>query len=269
MIVVASTYSAGLRKRPWLSEPSLNPTIQHKALFIPPPSAYPVQQMLVRRQFSLYGDKFSYDCVHLADGLLKPERLAAGFVFYLNTLAGPYGEPTSNIESQMFCFSSAPASLAADPLISAEISPILAESFSGSSRSLLVRDLQPEIWTVLVSFELHQARPANAKSIRYAFVRPHRLGISADLRNQALIRGEDLEVVGLKDFLAIMAPGVDQSVVDRRMHELTLILTTNRGQDPLPHGVEPVSVMSRVEAWDLLLDCLRHGEKAKQRLRQS
>ncbi|KAK7972343.1 hypothetical protein PG988_006477 [Apiospora saccharicola] len=147
-VMFAGAYSAALRKRFWLPT-SPNPT---------PLDIFPVQQIFTRHGRT----DPKYDIQYLGDGLLKPERFAAGLLAWLPGLEwGRDGYYSADGNESSFAFPGAPASLASDPASSAPMSPILCEnlslprSFSAghyepwcSSRA---RDLDPGGWTVLVS----------------------------------------------------------------------------------------------------------------------
>jgi hypothetical protein len=110
------------------------------AVQVAPLDVFPVQQMLV--QYQIGDGNFRYKCVHLGDALFKPERFAAGFLFYLQSLVPSMD--IGNEEAHLFSFSSAPSSLAADTLTAAEVSPIPAESFSlRNAAEYWPRDLVP------------------------------------------------------------------------------------------------------------------------------
>ncbi|KAH8586863.1 hypothetical protein B0O99DRAFT_695071 [Bisporella sp. PMI_857] len=235
----AGAYSAALRKRFWL------PTAPENAakgltngVQVSPFEVFPIQQMLVRMPISTYYEpKYSHDLFHFGDGLLKPERFAAGFIVYVRSLIAASQMGYMNPEAQTFAFSSAPSSLSDDPLTSAEISPIMAESFATDDNCWpRMRDLVPGGWTVIVSSELYEKRSEpgihlsfpDANYVRYAFVRPRKQSIAVYRPPTAAPGPDELEVVGLKEFLAITAPKVDPALVDRRWSELQEKLISRR-----------------------------------------
>lgn len=274
-VMLAGAYSAALRQRFWLptTPKSISSNVANvsKAVQVAPLDVFPVQQMLVRRQTTSRGNiQFEHQYVHLGDALLKPERFATGFLLYLHSLV-PFVE-WLNPKAQLFCFSSAPASFAVDELTSAEISPILAENFAmGAERWPRVRDLVPGGWTVIVSLEIHRnckvtkfhndCRHPDSHFIRYAFVRACGQRIVVDLPSRTPPGPEELEVVGLKEFLKATAPEVDLAVVDRRLHDVAKALNSRWYQAALPPSIEPVSVLSHVDAVEILLDCLKDAMK--------
>ncbi|KAI0528439.1 hypothetical protein GGR58DRAFT_316662 [Xylaria digitata] len=273
-LMLASAYSSALRKKLWLP----TPTISHygdafQATIL---DLFPVQQILVRHGLDFRGqaDSYIYHCVSLHDGLLKPERFAAGFLLYLATLLPA---DMFNPKAQVFSFSSSPASLAADPSSAAQVSPILAENFAlpesfpdDSACSPLVQDLVPRGWTVIVSQEIYplprgilpQQEPYY---IHYAFVRPRRKPITVDHPPLLERLGpEELQVVGLKEFLAITSPEVDTALIDRRIGELQKQLAVWWGG--LPSDMEHLSVLTQAEAAQALLHSLVEARRRKQRL---
>jgi hypothetical protein len=279
-IMLAGAYSAALRKRFWL--PTIPKTITSymaDAVQVAPLDVFPVQQMLVRRQITTYGNiKFEYKYIHMGDALLKPERFATGFLLYLHSLV-PSMDDWVNPNAQLFCFSSAPASFAVDALTAAEVSPILAENFAMAAECWpRVRDLMPGGWAVIISLEIHAHRevrwfnnprnlPYESHFIRYAFVRACQQRILVDLPSLTPPGPEELEVVGLKEFLDATAPEVDPAIVDRRLHDVAEALNSRPRQGTLPPGIEPVSVLSQGEAADILLEFLEDARKMKKHLR--
>ncbi|KAI1360865.1 hypothetical protein F5Y08DRAFT_348406 [Xylaria arbuscula] len=276
-VMLASAYSCALRKMPWLPDTicyNTDNTLQHALL-----SAFPVQQILVRqgRDFPPSSPhKYIYFSISLHDGLLKPQRFAAGFLLYLVTLVP---DDILNQKAQVFSFSSSPASLAADPLSAAEVSPILAENFTLPDRfpddttcSPLVHDLNPVGWTVIVTQDACPRSRSLVKGwqqpnyIRYAFVRPRREPIAIDeSRSLESLGPENLEVVGLKEFLAITSPEIDPALVDRRIAEVQQRLA--EWEENLPSDIEPLSVLMQTEAAEILHESLRQARERNKRLR--
>lgn len=237
-IMFAGAYSAALRKRFWLPT-SFNPT---------PLDIFPVQQIFVR----YYQRPTSkYDTLYMGDGLLKPERFAAGFLAWLPGLEwGRNGNYDSEGNHMTFDLSCAPASLTADAVSSAPVSPIMCENlslprdFPTGHRdwcSPRARDLDPRGWTVLVSQGGNPPSPSGQRHPQhYAFVRARGQPISVeDPPSAPLLGPERLEVVGLEGFLAATAPGVDLGAVDARAE-----------------GIRSTPVMGQVEAATVLLECL-------------
>lgn len=110
-------------------------------------------------------------------------------------------------------------------------------------------------------------RSAQSYCIRYAFIRACQQRIAVDLPPLTPPGPEELEMVGLKEFLGAIAPEVEPAVVDRSLHDVAEKLTARRNQGILPPGTEPVSVLSQAEAADMLLDFLEDARKVKKRLR--
>ncbi|OTA66691.1 hypothetical protein K449DRAFT_391143 [Hypoxylon sp. EC38] len=271
-VMVAGAYSAALRQRFWL------PTLPKKANLVQlaPLEVFPVQQILVRHEINAYRRiELDHDYVYLGDGLLKPERFAAGFLLYLSTLQ-PEPDYLFNSKAQLFNFSNAPASLAADPLFAAQVSPILTENLalpiwllqSDDRYWPRVRDLVPSGWTVIVSQEIH--RVSGSYYIQYAFIRPRHQRITVDNPPPQSPSLEDIEVVGLKEFLNITAPMVDPVLIDRRLHDVAEKLASGvHYWGPLPPDVEPLSVLNREEAAEMLLEFLEDAKELKKRLREA
>ncbi|KAK8062916.1 hypothetical protein PG997_015013, partial [Apiospora hydei] len=223
-VTFASAYSAALRQRFWLPTSS-----NHVPLDI-----FPVQQIFIRHYYKTTDSK--YDTLYFGDGLLKPERFAAGFLAWLPGLEwGRGGDYESEGNHASFSFSSAPASLTADPVSSAPVSPIMCEnlslprSFSTGRReepwcSPRARDLDPGGWTVLVS---------------QGEIRPRHPPISVEDPPTAALGPERLEIVGLEGFLAATAPDVNLGVLDARLD-----------------AIRSTPVMGQAEAATILLECL-------------
>ncbi|KAK8087404.1 hypothetical protein PG994_002378 [Apiospora phragmitis] len=160
----AGAYSAALRKRFWL------PTSSN----LTPLDIFPVQQIFIRHRLGLNRTaNTKYDTLYLADGLLKPERSAAGFLVWLSMLEWRKGDfYFSHNTHASFSFSSAPASLTADPVSSAPVNPIMSENLSlpwwfsrGPGRSSCSRERV--IWiraggrSSYPRGTIHQQNPAN------------------------------------------------------------------------------------------------------------
>lgn len=262
------------------------------AVQVAPLNVFPIQQIIFRYQINTAGNiRFQPKYVYLGDALLKPEPFAAGSLLYLRSML-PLKEDAIYPERQLFSFSSAPASLAADVRIAAEVSPILAESFAVPIMPLSrtgevnwaaecwprVRDLVPGGWTVIVSQEMHKeverfkhhgpncTHWKNFQFIRYAFVRVCRQRILVDQPPLTPPGPEELEVVGLKEFLGATAPEVDPAVVDRHLRDVAEELAALWCQAPRPPGRETVSMLPQADAADLLVDFLEDARKVKKRL---
>ncbi|KAF2966405.1 hypothetical protein GQX73_g7187 [Xylaria multiplex] len=267
-VVFAGAYSSALRKKFWLqTSPSLMPR-----------QVFPIQQIFVRHQREGRLASFEYNYIHLDDGLLKPERFAAGFLLWLSTLEPP-SYAWFDEQAPFLAFSSAPASLTPDLLSAAEVTPILCENFAlpismpeNTACSPRARDLAPEGWTVLVSQELNpSARGTNTCCIRYAFVR---------VRGQQSILVEDplapfpgpgeIEVTGLKEFLSITAPEMDRSIIDFCLDNTAKTIAALQTRDePWESGVEPLSVLSEADAADILIEFLSDARALNRRHRKA
>lgn len=292
-ILLSGPFSSSLSKKFWL------PTIDYKLNM----GIFPVQHMFVRRQVTGTGPEnpiFSPDHFYFGDAMLKPERFAAGFLQHLQSLIT--GETI--MERQLYSFACAPSTLT-DMSIK-EISSIPVENFAipvrpvkrdaerrfvaglpaaQDSEALLppcwpkVRDLVAGSWVVLVSKNQYRdlegalALDQNifpfpsfqAKFIRYAFVR---------LKTQVLVENftenlgpETMEVGGLKEFIRATAPEVDQNLVDQRLKELELYISTAPDQVALGQGLKWLSVLEPHEADVMLKDFLEDAAYVKENLR--
>ncbi|KAI1112395.1 hypothetical protein F5Y14DRAFT_442618 [Nemania sp. NC0429] len=269
LCLFAGAYSSALRKKFWLpTSPSLIP---HQV--------FPIQQIFVRHQrHEGRLTSFEYNCIHLEDGLLKPERFAAGFLLWLSTL-----EPTSHAwfdeKAPFLAFSSAPASLTPDLLSTAQITPILCETFAlpfsmpdYTACSPRARDLAPRGWTALVSQEFNPSTPStDTYRIRYAFVRVRgRQSIIVEDPSTSPPGPDNLEVTGLKELLSITAPGTDPSIIDICLDNTARTITALQTHDePSELEVEPLSVLSEAEAADILLEFLSDARALNRRYRKA
>ncbi|PVH78319.1 hypothetical protein DL98DRAFT_635745 [Cadophora sp. DSE1049] len=268
----AGAYSAALRKQCWL--PSIPEwSITEKSIDDPsypvqvaPLDVFPIQQVRVRCQIGTHSSpKFSYQCIPVADGLLKPERFAAGFLLFLRSLSSTQIDGC-NQDALIFSFSSAPSSLSGDPLLSVEISPILAESFSVDHEAgPRMRDLVPGGWTVIVSLEMLQGA-AWLFFIRYAFIRTTKKRIVIGDSSRELPGLDEYEVVDLEGFLALTAPEVDTSSLDELLSDVGE--KNNRWYDRvLPPDMKTISLLPKAEAVDMLLEFLDDAQKQNERER--
>ncbi|OAA56341.1 hypothetical protein SPI_07952 [Niveomyces insectorum RCEF 264] len=272
-VVLAGAHAAALRKRFWL------PTVPRAPLGaaqVAPLDVYPVQQMLVQQQHGT-GRAFDRSLVYLGDALLKPERLATGFLLYLHSLLPSDGTAGDDEGRKgLFSFSSCSASLVADAAAAApEISPIPAESFAVPFRSSSapggvlwprMRDLVSGGWSILVSLEVHWDRRSPSHCIRYAFIRPRHGRITVDPPTSPP-EADELEAVDLLRFLALTAPEVDSAAVESCLYGLTEELTSETIEGVLPRGAEPLSVLSQPEAAAILQGFLDESRLVNRRLR--
>ncbi|KAI1122714.1 hypothetical protein F5Y10DRAFT_253368 [Nemania abortiva] len=268
-VVFAGAYSSALRKKFWLQ--SSRDSIPHQA--------FPIQQIFVRHECRTGRlTSFEYDYIHLGDGLLGPEHFAAGFLLWLSTL-----EPRSyhwfEEKAPFFAFSSAPASLTPDLLSTAEVTPILCEHFAlplympdNTACSPRVRDLVPGGWTALVSQELNSDTPgSDACHIRYAFVRVRgQQPIMVEDPPTSLLGPDELEVIGLKEFLSIATPDVDPSIIDVCLDNTArTIVALSIGDEPWASGVEPLSVLGETDAAAFLLEFLGDAKTLNRKHRKA
>lgn len=268
-VVFAGAYSSALRKKFWLQT----------SPYLMPHQVFPIQQIFARHQRA-EGRlvSFEHNYIHLGDGLLKPERFAAGFLLWLSTL-----EPRSlhwfEEKAPFLAFSSAPASLIPDLLSTAQVTPILCENFAlpfcmpdDTVCSPRVRDLVPGSWTVLVSQESNSGtHGTDASHIRYAFVRVRgQQSIVVEDPPTSLPGPEELEVIGLKEFLSITAPEVDPSIIDVCLDNTARKITALDTRDsPWQSGVEPLSVLGEADAADMLLEFLNDAKTRNRKHRKA
>jgi hypothetical protein len=263
-VTITAAYSAALTKKSWLP-----PTVNYR----PPFEIFPIQHMFYRFESRLMH-------YYIGDGLLRPERFAAGF---LKWLCAP--------DYFLFAFAAGPPGL--EDMSRAEISPIPAENFANRTRPQLpgydynhhaefwpkVRDLVPESWTVLVLREKYCDRernlqnrrmglvhePARALFVNYAFVRPRVHIFVDDPLVIANLKPKELEVGGLKEFLQATAPDVDAALVDKRLAAFGEQIAKQFGEAPLGPGMERLSVLGQDEACALLKNFLHTALQGKQK----
>lgn len=168
-------------------------------------------------------------------------------------------------------------------MASAEISPVPAESFALRDDKLpdaispRIRDLELQGWSVLLtSGRGWDPKTSTAElrkysdHIRYAMVRPRKQAIKVASPPSSRLSPDDLEVVGLKEFLAITAPHVNPELVDRRLRDVNEHLTrlAQRYTQPgLQESAKLVDVLGHEEAADMLLACLKDARGLDDRLR--
>ncbi|WYZ35497.1 hypothetical protein EsH8_X_000144 [Colletotrichum jinshuiense] len=281
-ITVTASYSAPLRKRFWL------PTTGYTQ----PIKAYPIQQMFVRHELQKPAKKFWPNYFYLGDGLLGPERFAAGFVAYLRSLCN---------DENLFSFSCAPCSL--QDLSEIKISPILAEVFSipvqpiatrGYAAEIrnecwsMPRDLDQGAWNVLVSHErndeldlgLGQSSsspwPPTAATplLRYAFVRTCR---RIEIKNDSnIIKPKDIEICDLVGFLKATAPQVNTELVTNLLDHVaediskkTIAFCKSQGKPPpmMHSSIGWVSALDAASACSILQEFLDDAALVRRNIR--
>jgi hypothetical protein len=265
--------------------------------------------MFVRCQFvdsvGRRNPKFWPGYFFLGDALLHPERLAVSFIDYVSSVL---------TDRHLLSFAACSPSLAAynqrSPGLA--ISPIPAENFAipercsvstpstttdGSDASEtqvecwpVVRDLQENSWTILVSNEwyihrhvnLNRERPpwiewghdAEVPFVRYAFIRARRrieINHSKSPEQLAeLITPENVEVVGLKEFLQQTAPDVDPRLLDKPLEDAEQTMR-DRGQweTKLPARRKYLSVLEDDKARQMLKDFLQDAAFGRDNLKRA
>ncbi|PVH68155.1 hypothetical protein DL98DRAFT_599775 [Cadophora sp. DSE1049] len=82
----------------------------------------------------------------------------------------------------------------------------------------------------------------------------------------------ELEVVGLKEFLAITAPDMNLESIDRRLREIAEHrdrVSEYNNHGVLPESIKPVDVLENGEAADMLLACLKDARGLNENLRNA
>ncbi|KAH7416904.1 hypothetical protein BKA64DRAFT_656487 [Cadophora sp. MPI-SDFR-AT-0126] len=281
-LTFAGSYSAALRKIFWLPTISKNTSTSASTIQTAPLSIFPIQQILISYQITR-GTPYKTASVYLGDSLLAPERFAAGFLTYLHSSKSNFPvKEDFNSSARLFSFSSAPASLTSSSLSSVEISPIPAESFAIGDDNIpddirpKIRDLSPDGWTVLITSGKGwnpQASKQEAESscghVRYAIIRPRKQTIEVENPPSTPLGRDELEVVGLKEFLTITAPDVDLEPVDRRLGEIAECCEPGYRQGVMPGSITPVHVLKHEGAAEMLLACLRDARDLNENLRRA
>ncbi|PGH19014.1 hypothetical protein AJ79_00048 [Helicocarpus griseus UAMH5409] len=303
-LVLTCSYSAPLQKRFWLPDP--RSTISG---YIYPIHAFPVQQMFVRSQFVDFNNNeleedlkpklFWPSYYFLGDALLTPERFVLGFAQYARSIL---------VDRHLVSFAACPTSLSAykdrNQRHGIAINPIPAENFAIPQRCTttngqvecwpVLRDMEPDTWTVLVSHEWYRepgvvakwrgSRPscvpwgydAEVPFVRYAFVRARRritVNIDPVEQNGGNARPESIEVVGgVKEFLLQTVPEVisdtSSAVLGELLQEVEHTLES-RWATKLPTGMRYLSVLEEGETRTMLRDFLEHGRTVRENVRMA
>jgi hypothetical protein len=260
-------FSAALRKEFWIP-PNCRPPQGH----------FPIQHMFVRHRKGST-NKFWPNHFYFGDAIMRPERVATGFISYLRGLldVGINGDR----DHALFAFSAAPPSLA--NMKGVEVRPIPAESYAIPRHPprrnpgvppqreecwARVRDLYPGGWAILISHdaypELSGTKWTEANYFRYAFVRA-RVRIRAGEPRKPLSR-QELDVFSLRGFIRATAPEVDPTLVDQRLEELIGDCPTTATQGTLRIGLDPLGVLGHLEAGSMLLDFLMDARRVERNL---
>lgn len=294
-IMFSASYTAAFCKTSWLPVSPRTRQAQPTPLHL-----FPVQHILIRRQGrpvryingQSKSSKFQPSYVYLGDALLRPERFAAGFMHFLRSV--PISARLFD-ENHLLSLSASPALNEMDPLVSAEIDHIPAQSFAVWERARANRlasesqdDLSPvemkELdlrgWTALVSYEGHSWHYASINKtmslplIRYALVKPcdtqhlmtepKHTHPQTNLPHTALQNAanlDKLEVTDLEGFLCATAPNIDMRIVRERLRGLdTWLFNCFWPRDALPElqKVQPLAVLPYAEAVAMMLDFPYH-----------
>jgi len=230
-IFLGDAASCAIKRRLWL------PTAEA----VPPSSSFPVQQLLVipsrRLSQSITKPVFYF---HLADVFLTPTRCVNGILSLLAChMAHGTQDPDMCALSVSHVFACAAPTLEDPSTI--EISALPAETFTIAKRVYhnrikncfaKMRDLTPSTWTILIDLRevqdpqlqypgITNTEPPRLPDVFHcAFVRPRNKVIKADPMSSASFSPDDLEVLGLEDFLRATAPDADIASLNRRLDHL-------------------------------------------------
>ncbi|KAI1651257.1 uncharacterized protein F4817DRAFT_325629 [Daldinia loculata] len=222
-------FSLSLREMPWVR--SLYPP----SAYHPPSGAVPVQHMFIRRCRLFEPSRIHnidwYTSYYLAHGLLRPEAFAAKFLRYIWQPPG-----------RLAAFSAGPPSLT--DLSRIEIRPLLEwNSLQGISQGA---------WVLLLSIE----GKSEVQAVKYALVRMNGDSYKRFTPYGARVTSSEIDVVGLKEFLAISAPAVDPALVDRSLAETTKHMASWVNEADKSPELERLSVMDLHETVTMLNECL-------------
>ncbi|KAF2971592.1 hypothetical protein GQX73_g1924 [Xylaria multiplex] len=275
-IFMSESYRAALNKKFWL------PKSNGSNL---PFNIFPIQHVFLRDQTNGCRGKrpdpmFQYTPHYVGDCLFRPEAFVAGLIQWI-----------VRPDHRLGPLATSPPSL--DDMSRIEISPApprvvdgaKVDSFTGFRRKESwpeMRDLVPGSWSVVISRCIyvdhklesesrlvdHQFRRFESFFWKCAFVR-HRVHIPLDFNGATesmKLRAEDVEVVGINEFLKITAPHVDAVIIFQRLEELELKLEQQEPA-PLGPGMHRLSVLGHQEACALLDEFIAKGREGKEYLR--
>ncbi|OJD13216.1 hypothetical protein AJ78_06308 [Emergomyces pasteurianus Ep9510] len=261
-VVIAGAHAAGLRKEKWLPEIT-NPSSMQMA----PLDIFPVQQMLIKGYHGYWPG--SHGSTYLGDTLLKPQRLVSGFLLYLQSAVMFEKAARELYPLYFFALSCAPATISGNSFAEAEVTAMPSETFALAPGVQKVRDLVPEGWTVIIQHketlafgrdsEKQHDQCTEVYTIQYAFIRPIKNPIPVFPSPVVAPGREELQVCGIKEFLATTDPQAASAcvAVDERLREMADRVNTVYHQELTVE--ERFSVLSHSEAASLLLDILKHG----------
>lgn len=232
-IFLSDAASCAIKQRLWL------PTAET----VSSPSSFPIQQLLVvppkrQSQQSIPSINNPVYYFPLVDAFLTPTRCVNGILSLLAcNMAHGNLEPDMCSLSVSHLFSRAAPTL--DDQSAIAISPMPAETFTIAKRVYhlpinncfgKMRDLTPSTWTVLINLSAVQEpqHPSITttsplppqKLFQCAFVRPRNKVIKAEPMSSASFGPDDLEVLGLEDFVRVAAPEEDTESLSRRLDHI-------------------------------------------------
>ncbi|GAW17435.1 hypothetical protein ANO14919_068920 [Xylariales sp. No.14919] len=243
-IFISGIYSSALRRQPWV--PASGPGL--------PTSAFPVQYIFHRTQYSPQRRWWTTRSGYIGDGMLSPLASATGLLAWLGRLA-----------SRVLLWAVGAPDLE-DPLRT-QVSPIPAEEFKLQGlqpRDAVRRPLCSGTWCVVVSTEKYgdTARdeansrgrgwaPSEAQYIGFALVRLLVDVVAED--SPITVAAEDVQVCGLAEFLGQTSPApVDAALVERRLAEAEEKISHWNCQGRLGEGLRWLRQLEVEEAIEVL-----------------
>ncbi|KAI2777546.1 hypothetical protein F4815DRAFT_502221 [Daldinia loculata] len=201
------------------------------------------------------GNMVVFDITNLSDlrgGIMLPDVIitqryhlfsAADFVTefgYVDTIGA---NRSISCKFHLAAFSAGPPSLADMSRI--EIRPLLEwNSLQGISQGA---------WVLLLSIE----GKSQVQAVKYALVRMNGDSYNKFTPYGARVTSSEIDVVGLKEFLAISAPAVDPALVDRSLAETTKHMASWVNEADKSPELERLSVMDLHETVTMLNECLQ------------
>jgi hypothetical protein len=245
-VVLTGVYSQALGEQLWLRSSHTLPQ-------------FPVLQIFTRCQTS--GQRYLPYTSYVGDALIGSERFVAGLLVLFRAMIRNIAYcQVPNLVS--VALASAPPSLLDFEQI--EVGPLPVENYSVVPRrsaqkpevaqemSPMARDLFPGTWTVLISRDQEMVgAPGKTKIVpflKYAFLKPNALVSASGYRSAWAL--DQLEVVGMSEFLDQTAPHVDISILQSHVSDLESL--ANELYSTLPSPSQRVSVLNREDALSML-----------------